>query len=111
MAEVAYVKEDDTRPWTFLFTSDSESDFTDVASAVIYMRLETGGANKINGSALVIGTTTTANAPATYSPVAGDVDTAGIYLAYCVVTFTTGSKTGRFPSKDFDKIIIQANYE
>ena len=111
MAARFYTKVADTRPWNFSFNSTGDSDFTDVSSAVLYMRLETGGANKINGSAMVIGTKTTAAAAATYSPSSGDVDTAGVYRAYCLVTFTTGSKTARFPSKGYDTITIEANYE
>ena len=106
-----YIKEDDTRPWTTTLTSAGDDDLTDVASAVVYMRLETGGANKINGSGVTVGTLTTTTAPLTYSPTAADVNTAGTYLLYWSVTFTTGSKVARFPSEGFDTVVIEANYE
>lgn len=106
-----HIKEDDTRPWTTTLTSAGDDDLTDVASAVVYMRLETGGSNKIDGTAAVVGTTTAATAPMTYNPTAADVNTAGTYLLYWSVTFTTGSLVARFPSEGFDKVVIEANYE
>ena len=111
MASLVHMKVGDSRPWIFSFNSDGDSDFTDVASAKLYMRLESGGANKIDGGDLVIGTKTTAAAAATYSPITADMDTAGRYRAYVLVTFTTGTKTARFPSNGYDTVVIEESYE
>ena len=111
MASSVTYKVGDSKPWVFSLNSDGDSDFTDVASAKLYMRLESGGANKIDGGDLVIGTKTTAAAAATYSPITADMDTAGRYRAYVLVIFTTGSKTARFPSNGYDTVVIEESYD
>ena len=106
-----YIKQGDTRPWKTVLTSVGDDDLTDVASAVVYMRLEGASTNKIDGVDATVGTKTKTTCPLTYSPSAADVDTTGTYNLYWRVTFTTGLTVASFPSRGYDQVVIEATYE
>lgn len=105
------IKVGDTRPWNTTLTSAGDDDLTDVASAVLFMRPINSTTNKINGSVVVVGTLTTTTAPMLYNPLTADVDTAGEFDLYWLVTFTTGAKVARWPSEGFDRVVIEPNFE
>ncbi len=109
---VLTIKQGDDRPWNTVLKSAGDDDLTDVASIDVFMRKNNSTTNKINGTAATLSTlATAASLPVTYSPSTADVNSTGDFTLYWKGTFTTGSKIGTWPSKGFDKVVIQPNYE
>ena len=105
------IKKGDDRPWNTTLTSAGDDDLTDVASIAVFMRKSNSTSNKINGTAATLSTAaTTASLPVTYNPSTADVNSTGDYTVLWKGTFTTGSKIGTWPSKGFDKVVIQPKY-
>ena len=112
MASPITIKVGDDRPWNTTLTSAGDDDLTDVASMTVYMSDVNSTANKINGTAATLSTAATAaSLPVTYSPSTADVNTTGTFSLYWRGVFTTGSKVARWPSKGYDRVIIQPNFE
>ena len=112
MASPITIKRGNTRPWTTTLTSAGDDDLTDVASIAVYMRKVNSTSNTIDGTAAVLSTLATASSlPVTYNPSTANVSSSGDYNLYWRAVFTTGSKIATWPSKSFDKVIIESNYE
>ena len=105
------IKQGDDRPWNTTLTSAGDDDLTDVASMTVFMRRTNSTSNKINGTGATLGVATAASLPVTYSPSTADVNSTGDYALYWRGVFTTGSKIATWPSKGFDRVVIQPNYE
>lgn len=106
-----YIKVGDTRPWNTTLTSVGDADLTDVASMTVFMRKKNSTSNKIDDTAAILSTlATAASLPVTYAPTTADVDSTGDYNLYWRGVFT-GSKVARWPSKGFDRVIIEPTYE
>ncbi len=105
------IKQGDNRPWTTTLTSAGDDDLTDVASIEVFMRKSNSTTNKIDGTAATLSTAATAaSLPVTYSPSTADVNSTGDYTVLWKGTFTTGSKIGTWPSKGFDRVVVQPKY-
>ena len=112
MASPITIKKGDDRPWTTTLTSAGDDDLTDVASIAVYMRKVNSTSNKIDGTAATLSTAATAaSLPVTYSPSTANVNSSGTYDLLWKGTFTTGSKIATWPSKGFDQVIIQPNFQ
>jgi hypothetical protein len=87
----------------------------EITETVAFRMVTTAGVVKVNDAAATIvsrgSSTTNTPAEARYDWAAGDVDTAGTYIAWFIRTSATGTKE-HFPSQDSDdpelEIIIRA---
>jgi hypothetical protein len=117
-SDTLYLKKDDTQQWPVItvLANAVAQDLSTATAVVLYMRAVGSSTNKINGTAATIVGDGTAG-QVTYTPVAADMDTAGVFRAYLRITWT-GAKTSRWPNQgnvgtdnDFFRVEISSNFE
>lgn len=112
-----YLKQGDTTAWPALTIEEAGAakDLTTATSVVVYMRELTATTNKIDGSSVTI--TDAANGIVTFTPTAADMDTAGVYKAEFLITWsdakvtTWPNNTNKKTDNDYVRVEIASNLQ
>ena len=107
MIHRTYTKTGSTEPWTGTLTRDGTAKVITGATLTLNMQHQTAGTQEISGASVDI--VSGAAGTWSYTPVAGDVDTAGVYLGEIKVVYSDGT-IDYFPNRNEDQwqIIIEA---